>query len=204
MTSATQTAASARAIMLATALVVASCTPTPEAEQQPAQAASAPASAGAAGTAGSAPQPANAGETAPPLTLIEDLDAGTTLGVHEKWTGDFDWKGDRRFIRALVPFSKTYYFLDGTRQAGLAYDALQEFEKTLREKAPKGVVAPKIVLIPTGRDRLLPALETGLGDIAVGGFSIVDRFRTRVDFSIPTKDDITDLVVTGPASTAKL
>src|SRR5262249_18153906 len=149
-------------------------------------------------------QRATAGERAPLLTRTEDLAAGTAPGVHEKWPGDFVGKGHRRFIRALVPFSKTYYFLDGTRQAGLAYDALQEFEKTLREKAPKGVVAPKIVLIPTGRDRLLPALETGLGDIAVGGFSIVDRFRTRVDFSIPTKDDITDLVVTGPASTAKL
>jgi len=192
------------ALALLLSLALASCASQPEAQQKTAPPAAAPAAAGAVPATASAQQPATAEANAPALTLIEDLDASTTLGIHDKWTGDFDWKGDRRFIRALVPFSRTFYFLDGTRQAGLAYDALQEFEKTLREKAPKGVVAPKIVLIPTSPERILPALENGLGDIAVGGFSIVDRYRTRVDFSTPTKDNIKDLVITGPASTAKL
>ncbi|HJZ76238.1 MAG TPA: transglycosylase SLT domain-containing protein [Vicinamibacterales bacterium] len=198
-------ASSVCTLLLAASLSIASCASPPGAQQQPppSNAAASPPSGTPAPGGVVAPQPATA-DAQPALTLIEDLDANTTLGLHEKWTGDFDWKGDRRFIRALVPFSKTNYFLDGTRQAGIAYDALQEFEKTLRERAPKGVVAPKIVIIPTSPDQVLPALEGSLGDIAVGGFSIVDRYRTRVDFSTPTKDDIKDVVVTGPASTAKL
>jgi membrane-bound lytic murein transglycosylase MltF len=138
------------------------------------------------------------------LTLLQDTDKATLLRLHERWTGDFDWKGERRFIRALVPFSRTYCYLDGPRQAGLAVEALTEFEKTLREKAPKGTVAPKVVIVPTSRAEMLTALSGGLGDIAIGGFAVTRGTADVVDFSVPTKSDIKDLVVTGPASTAAL
>jgi hypothetical protein len=35
------------------------------------------------------------------------------LGISQKWSGDFDGMADRHLIRALVPPSKTFYFLDG-------------------------------------------------------------------------------------------
>ena len=43
------------------------------------------------------------------------------LGLHEKWTGDFDGMVERRKIRALVTFNKMFYFLDGPTQRGVAY-----------------------------------------------------------------------------------
>jgi len=127
---------------------------------------------------------------------LQDLDAADLLQLNAKWTGDFSEMRQRRFIRALVPFNKTYYFLDGPRQRGLAYDVLMEFEKSLAARAPKGTVPPKIVIIPTSRDRLLGALSEGYGDLAVGGFTIVEARRQFVDFSEHTKDDIRDVVVT--------
>ena len=36
---------------------------------------------------------------------------------------------NKREIRVLVAFSKTFYFLDRGRQRGISYDLLKEFEK---------------------------------------------------------------------------
>jgi len=127
---------------------------------------------------------------------LQDLDAAELLQLNSKWTGDLKEMRARRFIRALVPFNKTYYFLDGPRQRGLAYDVLMELEKEIAAKSPKGSVPPKIVIIPTSRDRLLGALSEGYGDLAVGGFTIVEARKQFVDFSDPSKEDIRDVVVT--------
>ena len=50
------------------------------------------------------------------------------LELGKKWSGDFDGMTERHLIRALVPYSKTFYFLDGADQRGLTYDLLKEFE----------------------------------------------------------------------------
>ena len=131
---------------------------------------------------------------------MQDLDAGELLQLNSRVDGDLPEMRKRRFIRALVPYSRSYYFLDGARQRGLAYDVLTEFEKSIAAATPKGSVPPKIVIIPTSRERLLMALSEGYGDLAVGGFTIVEARREFVDFSEPTKDDIRDVVVTSPGA----
>ena len=50
------------------------------------------------------------------------------LEFGKKWSGDFDGMAERHLIRALVPYSKTFYFLDGADQRGLTYEFLKEFE----------------------------------------------------------------------------
>src|SRR6186713_901183 len=50
------------------------------------------------------------------------------------WTGDLDGMIGRRQIRALVPYSKTFYFVDKGQPRGIAYDALATFEDTLNQK----------------------------------------------------------------------
>jgi membrane-bound lytic murein transglycosylase MltF len=55
-------------------------------------------------------------------------------------------------------------------------------------------------LIPVSRDRLLPALIEGYGDIATGGLTIIPERQALVDFSIPSMTDVNEIVVTGPAS----
>lgn len=132
-------------------------------------------------------------DTGAPLPLL-DLDAAQILQLTEVWTGDFDAKADRRFIRALVPFSRTFYYLDRGVQKGLAFESLREFESQLPART-KGVKL-KVVIIPTRRDRLLTALAAGYGDIAIGGFTITSAGLQVVDASTPTMTGVKDVVVT--------
>jgi membrane-bound lytic murein transglycosylase MltF len=133
-------------------------------------------------------------DTMAPLPLL-DLQASEILQLGEPWTGDFDASSDRRFIRVLVPFSRTLYYLDRAVQKGVAFEALREFEASL-PPGPNGVKR-KIVIIPTRRDRLFPALEAGLGDIAIGGITVTSARSKRVDFSTPTMDKVANVVVGG-------
>ncbi|MBW2540288.1 MAG: hypothetical protein JRE27_11900, partial [Deltaproteobacteria bacterium] len=90
------------------------------------------------------------------------------LRLNEKWTGDFDGMTERRVIRALVPYSKTFYFLDGATQRGLEYELLKEFEKYINKRLKTKHLKVLVIVIPTKRDRLLPGLVEGFGDIAAG------------------------------------
>jgi membrane-bound lytic murein transglycosylase MltF len=142
--------------------------------------------------------PAPAAETSPPPTdpkPFQDLEAAEILQLNQRWTGDYDALEERRFLRVLVPFSRTLYYMDGPVQKGVAFESLREFETKL-PVIGKSKVRPKVVIIPTTRDRLLPALAEGYGDIAVGAFTITDRRRETVDFSEPTVDGIRNVVVT--------
>ena len=43
----------------------------------------------------------------------QDLEKAVIQSVNQKWTGDFEQMVDNRVIRVLIPYSKTFYFLDG-------------------------------------------------------------------------------------------
>ena len=120
--------------------------------------------------------------------------------IERKWRGDFDQMVERHMIRALVVYSKTFYFLDGATQRGTSYDALHAFEEHLNRKLGKKVRRVQIVFIPVARDELLPALFEGRGDLAVANLTITPERKTLVDFSIPVWRGINELVVTGPGA----
>jgi ABC-type amino acid transport substrate-binding protein len=107
------------------------------------------------------------------------------LELGKKWSGDFDGMAERHLIRALVPYSKTFYFLDGADQRGLVYDLLKEFETYMNKELQRTSLKVRLVVIPTKRDRLLPALVEGLGDIAAGNLTITSVRQKQVDFSAP-------------------
>jgi membrane-bound lytic murein transglycosylase MltF len=138
-----------------------------------------------------------ASEAAAPTepTPFQDLAAADILKLNQRWTGDYDDLAERRFLRVLVPFSRTLYYMDGPEQKGIAYESLREFEKDL-PVIGKSKLRPKIVIIPTTRDRLLPALAEGYGDVAIGAFTVTDLRRKTVEFSVPTVSGIEDVVVT--------
>ena len=122
------------------------------------------------------------------------------LGMAKKWTGDFDGMAERHLIRALVPPSKTFYFLDGADQRGLTYELLKEFETYLNTELKRKTLKIKVVVIPTKRDRLLPALVEGLGDIAAGNLTITPERQKKVDFSAPNLTGVDEIIITGAAS----
>ena len=120
------------------------------------------------------------------------------LKLNEKWIGDYDKMVERRVIRALVPFSKTFYFLDRVDQRGLTYELLKEFEKYLNKQLKTKHLKVHVLVIPTKRDRLLPALVEGLGDIAAGNLTITPGRLKQVDFSAPYYTGVDEILVSGP------
>jgi len=133
--------------------------------------------------------------------VIEELRSfDTQLGMQLKWTGDLDEMVERGYLRALVSYSKTQYFLDGAQQRGLSYEALQEFEKFLNRQIGRRRVPVQLVILPVGRDDLIPALEQGYGDLVAANLTITPERLEHVDFSVPAARGVREVVVIGPDS----
>nr|WP_116311099.1 transporter substrate-binding domain-containing protein [Cupriavidus taiwanensis] len=116
-------------------------------------------------------------------------------------TGDFDVMLKSRVIRVLVPYSRTLYFSDKGRERGLTAELVRDFERYLNKKYADqlGKRPLTIIIIPTTRDRLLPDLMAGLGDIAAGNLTETESRLKQVDFTAPRdRKPVRELVVTGP------
>jgi membrane-bound lytic murein transglycosylase MltF len=138
---------------------------------------------------------------------------GATLTIdptemQKPWTGDLDGMIERRLIRVLTVNSKTFYFHDKGTLRGSAVDFFRLFEEDLNKKlaAAKKLknknLKVRVVFIPTPRDQLLPALAAGKGDVAAANLTITPERRKVVDFSVAWMSDVSEVVVTGPASPA--
>jgi membrane-bound lytic murein transglycosylase MltF len=134
------------------------------------------------------------------INLTEAQAVESVLKLDQKWVGDFDGMVERGVIRALVPYSKTFYFLDGADQRGLTYELLRKFEKQVNKESKRKRLRIRLVVIPTKRDRLLPALLEGLGDIAAGNLTITPERQTLVDFAAPSLTGVDEIIVTGPTA----
>jgi membrane-bound lytic murein transglycosylase MltF len=120
----------------------------------------------------------------------------------EKWKGDIDGLRERRYIRALVIYSRTTFFYDGPQPRGVSYEALAEFEKFLNKKLNTGNKPVHIVFLPVSREEALKRMTDGRGDIAVSNIAIVPELQKVVDFSDPVRDQSKQIVVTGPSAEA--
>jgi hypothetical protein len=152
-------------------------------------------------------QPAATSSVAQPDSYLARTATGTALDelelLRESWSGDLDGMIERDVVRALVPMSKTFYFLDGGDQRGLAYDAAQLFEQRLNEQLERGHIKVHLLMIPVARDELIDGLLAGYcagqhqhhaGARSPGGFlrSIHGRRqRTHRDRSLGTAADHT-------------
>ncbi|MGE5849018.1 MAG: transglycosylase SLT domain-containing protein [Candidatus Methylomirabilota bacterium] len=118
----------------------------------------------------------------------------------KKWTGDLDGMIKRRQIRILVPYSKTYYFVDRGTQRGLVYDVGRLFEEDLNKKLKAKHVRVHVLFVPVARDEIILALREGRGDVAMANLTITPERQKQVDFSDPTVRDVSEIVVTGPGA----
>jgi membrane-bound lytic murein transglycosylase MltF len=120
--------------------------------------------------------------------------------THRSWWKRWHWYKRRHSLRALVVYSKTSYFLDGVVQRGLSYDALKEFESFINRKLKTGALKVDVIFLPVTRDQLIPALQEGLGDIAVANLTITPDRLELVDFSSPSMRDVSEMLVTSAAA----
>lgn len=120
--------------------------------------------------------------------------------VNKPAKGDFDAMLERRTIRVLVPYSRTLYFSDQGHERGLTAELVRDFERYLNKTYAKrlGNRPLTIYIIPTTRDRLLPDVEAGLGDIAAGNLTETEERLKLVDFAAPRhQKPVREVVVTG-------
>jgi membrane-bound lytic murein transglycosylase MltF len=117
-------------------------------------------------------------------------------------SGDFDGMRKRHFLRALVASSKTQYYVVNGIQHGSSYEYLKAFEDWVNRKYPPKEKNLKfhVVFVPVSRDQLLPRLNAGRGDLAVGTLLITPERQKIVDFSDPLATGVKEIAVTGPRS----
>src|SRR6267142_5717208 len=123
-----------------------------------------------------------------------------TIDTAKPWTGDLDGMITRRTIRILVPYSRTYYFVDRGVQHGLAYEVSQLAEADLNKTLKTGHIRVHVVCIPVARDAMMSYLLEGRGDVAVGNLTITPERLKRVDFTNPTARNVSEIVVSGPGA----
>jgi membrane-bound lytic murein transglycosylase MltF len=126
--------------------------------------------------------------------------AKTALPMLKAWTGDLDGMKGRRVIRILVPYSKTIYFIDKGEELGTAVELGEALSERLNKGKTKEIDRIRIGFVPTPRDKLLDALNAGLGDIAAGNLTITPNRRQVVDFANAGMRDVREILVTGPAA----
>lgn len=133
----------------------------------------------------------------------DTLSSETTLALNVKHTYDFDEMQERRLIRVLMPYSKTFYFFDGAEPKGLSYEQTKIFEKFINKKYKTGNLKIHILVIPTPREKLISNIKEGLGDIAIGNLTITDERLQHVDFSSPLGTGVNEVLVSRPSMSVK-
>jgi membrane-bound lytic murein transglycosylase MltF len=128
----------------------------------------------------------------------ETFEGAVSQFINQKWTGDFNEMVNRKYIRVLVPYSKTFYFIDNGTQRGATYELVKAFEEQINQELKTRHLKFHVVFIPTPRDRLIPGLVEGLGDIAAANLTITDERIKMVDFGDPLGTGIAEILVTTP------
>ena len=128
----------------------------------------------------------------------QDSDDGHPLDAHlaEQYVADLDGLLERRYIRVLTTYNRTTFFLADGQLRGFEYDLLKEYQKNLNANISRRELQVVVDFIPVARDRLLPDLLAGYGDIAAAGLTITPQRMESVDFTMPYLTGIDEVLVT--------
>ena len=118
--------------------------------------------------------------------------------ANEPWSGDLGGITERKFLRILTVHNPLFFSFDGAKQKGIVADLAKMFEAHLAEEIGR-VRSPTIIVIPVGRDELIPGLIEGRGDLVMGNLTITAARQQQVDFGPALHPNIDELVITGPA-----
>src|SRR4051812_41158365 len=118
------------------------------------------------------------------------------------YRGDLDVMLRKGAVRVLTAYSKTDFFVDKGETGGVTYEYMRAFEAFLRKRQSGRGAKVAVHFVPVSRDRLIPALLAGEGDLVAANLTVTPERRARVDFSEPYLEDVKEVVVTGPAPPA--
>ncbi len=121
-------------------------------------------------------------------------DAIANPKVRAPWTGDLDGMLDRGFVRVLVAPSRTNFFFDRKDLKGFDVEWMNAFEKQLNA-GRKRAERVRVVWVPKPFGALLPALKAGLGDIAIGGMTVLPSREQGIVFSDPYMTGVDEVIV---------
>jgi membrane-bound lytic murein transglycosylase MltF len=116
--------------------------------------------------------------------------------------GDWEAISERGTIRVVVPYSRTLFFNDRGNQMGLAAEVIREFEQWLKKKYKTRSRPITVLATPTTRDRLLTNLRNGRAEIAAGNLTITAERLKSFDFTLPVRDNVSEIVVMNKADPA--
>lgn len=105
-----------------------------------------------------------------------------------------------RTIRVLVPYSRTLYYVDKGHERGVTAERVRDFEKFANKELKTGKKPLTVSIIPVTRDRLLPDLLAGRGDIAAGNITITPERAEQVAFSVAPDLKVMEVLATGPTA----
>jgi membrane-bound lytic murein transglycosylase MltF len=134
------------------------------------------------------------------ITYIPGSPDNEILGLANTAFGDLDSMIARRYIRVLVPYSRTFYYVEGLKTHGLAHDLLNLFEKELNDQLHFNPAKVRIIFLPVSREHITQLLMEGHADMIAAGFAITPDREKLVDFSLPTVTGVRDIVVGGPSA----
>jgi len=112
-------------------------------------------------------------------------------------TGDLEEMVKDRRIRALVVINPIGFFYSHGKPKGLTYEMLESLQTYVNKKRRTGTFDVKITFIPLRPDELGSALRSGIGDVIANGVVITPERQRNFAFTIPTKREVTHIVVTG-------
>ena len=150
--------------------------------------------------------PVSSTEKPPPLQNDKTELAINMDHIMQPQKGDLPDMINRRAIRVLTTYSKTFFFIDKGTQRGATHDLFIALEKDLNNQLAKEKklkqkhLKVRIVFIPVTRDNLFKALNEGKGDIAAANLTITSSRQEQVAFTTPLYSNVKELLVSGPSS----
>jgi membrane-bound lytic murein transglycosylase MltF len=115
----------------------------------------------------------------------------------ERRTGDLDMMLKERKIRALVLLNPISFFYHHGKPHGMAFEAVDEFERYINAKYKTGALKVKVTFIPVRPDQLASALTEGIGDFIAYGVAVTPEREKQFAMTVPTLKNISRIVVTG-------
>ena len=89
------------------------------------------------------------------------------------WKGDLDGMIDRGLIRILTAYNPLFFSYDGIEPRGFVVEGARLFEARINRWHGKKHRPINVVVLPVPRDRILPYLIAGRGDIAIANIPLL-------------------------------